>query len=242
MVFCRLVPMRPPRTTVRPFCARTVLRTERLVNVGPTWSTLPTLLAARSVISWLTCRRTCSPSVIWGVKRRVRATSLRSTETLWARPVPPVSVRRLVMIGTLEPTMISASSLSEVSRRGAERMFTSEVVLDRSIRAERAGMVTSLPLMTVVMGLNSPPRRIPSTDLLSSDGTPSVGFKSPRLTGPPLRLLVPKSRLSLPTSIPPWREAPSFLVASMESSRMSASTKTCLRLMSSCLMIPAMIS
>ena len=91
------------------------------------------------MISWKISRRTVSPSLIWGVTRRVMPMSWRSMFWLVARlslawVIPPADWTRLVTMGMLAPTLISASSLSEVRTWGAERMLVFPRLAEARIR------------------------------------------------------------------------------------------------------------
>ena len=112
----------PPSTTVSPLFTTTLVFADRFVVVGPTWLAFSRESAATADDSWKMSRLTKSLSRMWGVSRSVMPTSFRSTVLMvLARFVE--SLAWLVMNGTFEPTTISASLLSRVSRCGEERML-----------------------------------------------------------------------------------------------------------------------
>ena len=105
----------PPSTTVFPFFTSTLVFADRFVVVGPTAFTFSRESPFTADDSWKISRFTKSLSWMWGVRRSVIPTSLRSTVLMTlARFVE--SRDWLVMKGTFSPTTISASLLSRVSR------------------------------------------------------------------------------------------------------------------------------
>ena len=89
-----------------------------------------TELACTELLSWKIWSLTCPSSLICGLTRSVKPTSLRST--VWngfTEPLLlPVLVNEPVTKGTFWPITMRASSLSNVSKLGVERMLPSPLV------------------------------------------------------------------------------------------------------------------
>jgi hypothetical protein len=124
---------RPPSTTTAPSSTSTLDSIERLFVMRPVAELMDEAWTLDT--SWKICSFTVPFSLICGLTRSVRPTSLRSmvwnglTEPLLA----PVLVNCPVTNGTFWPMTMRASSLSSVSRLGVDRMLPS--ALDSRKRA-----------------------------------------------------------------------------------------------------------
>ena len=175
-----------------------------------------------------------SPSVICGVTRSVTPMSWRSTFTEVASEgstlvvaVVPADCTRLVMIGMLLPTRISASSLSDVRMCGAEMML-----MLLSVAAARITPWISEPLL---VGL--PVESVPE-GASQEVGEERRRPRRPRGRRPPAPSAAVRRDCAIEMSVAPFTSRtrplkPSDSLSVSPTSMISASTSTCGRAMSS---------